>query len=56
MGTTKVGFVGIGNMGRPMAANQIAGGWQLTVYDVDREKADAPIRSPSLASGRTWSC
>lgn len=52
-GTTKVGFVGIGNMGRPMAANQIAGGWQLTVYDVDREKADAFATEHGCASAHS---
>lgn len=30
----KVGFVGLGAMGRPMAANVLAGGHQLTVFDV----------------------
>lgn len=30
------GFVGTGNMGRPMATNILKAGHQLTVYDVDR--------------------
>ena len=30
----KVGFVGLGAMGRPMAANILAGGHQLTVFDL----------------------
>ena len=29
------GFVGTGNMGRPMAANILAAGHQLTVFDLD---------------------
>lgn len=52
-GKTKVGFVGIGNMGRPMAANQIAGGWQVTIYDVDREKADAFATEHGCGSARS---
>eukprot|EP00039_Didymoeca_costata_P001357 m.51810 g.51810 ORF g.51810 m.51810 type:complete len:342 (+) comp10754_c0_seq2:84-1109(+) len=31
----KVGFVGVGNMGGPMAQNLIKGGHTLTVYDID---------------------
>jgi 3-hydroxyisobutyrate dehydrogenase len=33
--TLRVGFVGIGNMGRPMAKNILAAGYQLHVYDAD---------------------
>jgi len=29
----KIGFVGLGNMGRPMAARLVKAGFQLTVYD-----------------------
>ena len=35
----KVGFVGVGNMGGPMAANLIKAGHQLTVHDLRRESA-----------------
>jgi 3-hydroxyisobutyrate dehydrogenase-like beta-hydroxyacid dehydrogenase len=49
----KVGFIGTGNMGAPMAANILAGDYQLTVYDVspsateELEKAGAK-RAESL--------
>ena len=33
--STRVGFVGIGNMGNPMAGNLIKAGWKVTVYDSD---------------------
>jgi len=33
--TLKVGFIGIGNMGRPMAANLARAGVPLTVFDAD---------------------
>ncbi|MCZ6680716.1 MAG: NAD(P)-binding domain-containing protein [Candidatus Poribacteria bacterium] len=33
----KVGFIGLGNMGHPMAANILKAGYNLTVYDVRRE-------------------
>jgi len=32
-----VGFVGTGNMGRPMATNVLKAGHQLTVWDLRRE-------------------
>jgi 3-hydroxyisobutyrate dehydrogenase len=35
----RVGFVGIGNMGRPMAKNILAAGYALHVYDADPARA-----------------
>ena len=35
---SKIGFVGIGNMGQPMAAHLIKAGWSVQVYDIDRNK------------------
>ena len=35
----KVGFIGLGNMGNPMAGNLIKAGHQLTVHDLRREAA-----------------
>lgn len=31
---TKVGFIGLGRMGKPIASNVLNGGFELTVYDV----------------------
>ncbi len=36
--TSKIGFVGIGNMGLPMAGHLIKAGWSVQVYDIDRNK------------------
>ena len=33
--STKIGFIGLGIMGRPMSKNLIKAGYSLTVYDVD---------------------
>lgn len=33
----KVGFIGLGAMGRPMATQVLCGGYELTVYDIDSE-------------------
>lgn len=45
----KLGFIGTGNMGRPMAGNLISAGHHLTVHDLRRE---ATI--DLLESGATW--
>ena len=36
-----VGFIGLGRMGAPMASNLIKGGYQLTVYDLNKAAVDA---------------
>jgi len=45
----KLGFVGVGNMGGPMAANIVAKGHELLVHDVRREAA-----ADLEAAGATW--
>ena len=45
----KVGFIGLGNMGGPMALNMIKKGHTLVVYDVRRDVAE-----PHLAAGAQW--
>ena len=51
----RIGFVGIGNMGWPMAANLARAGFPLTVFDTDRTRASrfaaefAAKAAPSLA-------
>ncbi len=37
----RIGFVGIGNMGRPMTANIVKSGFALTLYDANGEAARA---------------
>ena len=39
MSIKTVGFIGIGNMGRPMAANLVKGGFKVIAYDVDATRA-----------------
>ena len=45
----KVGFIGLGMMGKGMAANLQKAGHQLTVYDLNRAAAE-----PFLAKGAVW--
>jgi 3-hydroxyisobutyrate dehydrogenase len=39
-----VGFIGLGNMGRPMAMNLVKHGFSLVVHDVDRARLE-PLRA-----------
>src|SRR3712207_4049641 len=39
--TSRIGFVGLGNIGRPMAATLLRGGWSLTVLDTAADRAKA---------------
>lgn len=41
----KVGFIGLGHMGAPMALNLVKAGHDITVYNRSREKAEAIARS-----------
>ena len=45
----RIGFIGLGNMGGPMAMNLLKAGHELTVHDLRREAAE-----PQLAAGATW--
>ena len=36
----KIGFIGLGRMGRPMALNLIKHGFELTVFDIDKKGFD----------------
>jgi 3-hydroxyisobutyrate dehydrogenase len=41
----KVGFIGLGTMGRHMAANLIKAGHEVVVHDIRREAADAHLKA-----------
>jgi 3-hydroxyisobutyrate dehydrogenase-like beta-hydroxyacid dehydrogenase len=45
----QIGFIGLGNMGGPMALNLIKAGHAVTVHDIRRNMADA-----HLAAGAHW--
>ena len=40
----RIGFIGLGNMGGPMAGHILDAGHSVTVYDVRRETADSHLR------------
>ena len=45
----RLGFIGLGNIGRPMAARLAAAGFPLAVHDANRDAA-----SELLQRGVTW--
>jgi len=45
----KIGIIGVGSMGRPMAENLVRAGYDVTVCDI-REEALAPFRSKGVAT------
>src|ERR1700741_4898858 len=48
-----VGFIGIGNMGRPMAANLVKGGYQVIVHDLDAKRAEQAARDIGAKAAAT---
>ena len=48
----RVGFIGLGAMGRPMAANLLRGGHEVTVY-ARRAAASAPLVEQGAATAAT---
>ena len=46
----KVGFIGLGIMGKPMARNLMGAGYELVVYTRSREKADELVEEGATAA------
>ena len=49
MATEKIGFIGTGIMGRPMARNLLKAGYPLTIYTRTRSRAEELI-----CEGAAW--
>jgi 2-hydroxy-3-oxopropionate reductase len=45
----KIGFIGLGIMGKPMAKNLLKAGYSLTVYDIVSEKIDDVVEAGAKA-------
>ena len=48
-----IGFIGIGNMGRPMATNLTKGGYQVVAYDADGKRATQFAKDAGAKSAAT---
>lgn len=46
----RVGFVGLGNMGGPMAANLVAGGFEVSVFDIRLEAVSELVAQGAAAA------
>jgi len=48
---TRIGFIGLGNMGLPMAKNLVAAGYEVTGFDLDEAKTQALTQAGGWAAG-----
>ncbi|RVA72449.1 NAD(P)-dependent oxidoreductase, partial [Mesorhizobium sp. M7A.F.Ca.CA.001.08.2.1] len=46
----RIAFIGLGNMGGPMASNLARAGYELALFDLDSNKVDA-VRATGAAAG-----
>jgi len=44
----ELGFIGLGNMGNPMAANLLKAGYSVTVYDVNESSVEQLVRKGAI--------
>lgn len=47
--TKKVGFIGLGIMGKPMALNLLKAGYELTVFDINTQAVEALVEAGATA-------
>ena len=50
----KIGFIGLGIMGRPMAINLLKGGHQVTVWARRAESMQPPAARPKPRAATNW--
>jgi 3-hydroxyisobutyrate dehydrogenase-like beta-hydroxyacid dehydrogenase len=50
MAKETVGIIGLGAMGTPMANNLLAAGFTTWVFDIDKARVDAVVRSGAKAA------
>jgi 3-hydroxyisobutyrate dehydrogenase len=48
---TSVGFIGVGNMGNPMAANVLKAGFPMTVFDLNPKAMENLVKAGAKAAG-----
>ena len=47
---TSVGFIGVGNMGNPMAANVLKAGFPMTVFDLNPKAMENLVKAGAKAA------
>ena len=53
-GATKIGFIGLGNMGAHMARNLLKANLPVTVLDVNANAVDALKKAGATAASTSW--
>jgi 3-hydroxyisobutyrate dehydrogenase len=51
-----IGFIGLGNMGGPMAANLVTAGHSVTVFDLNNEAVSTLVSKGAIASSTALEC
>ena len=46
----KIGFVGLGIMGKPMAKNLLKAGYELTVFDINQDAVNEVVAAGGVAA------
>ena len=46
----RIGFLGLGNMGRPMALRLLAAGYELSVWNRSEERTKPLVREGAIAA------
>ncbi len=52
----KLGFIGLGIMGRPMAKNLMRAGYELVLHNRTKEKADELAGDGAMVAGSPGRC
>lgn len=47
----KIGFIGLGIMGKPMSKNLLKAGYELTVFDINTAAVDEVVEAGAVCSG-----
>ena len=47
----KLGFIGLGIMGKPMVKNLLKAGYEVVVYDIIKENVDLMVEAGAAAAG-----
>ncbi|MFP3121610.1 NAD(P)-binding domain-containing protein [Ectobacillus funiculus] len=45
-----IGFIGLGIMGKPMSLNVIKAGYNVSVYDVNKEAVETVVQAGAIAA------
>ena len=53
---TKIGFIGLGNMGGPMVKNLLEAGYALTGWDIVSDKVEAVVKNGAVDGGTPAGC